>query len=103
MIKLLKGFDMKYVLLCLLLISGSDDIWGNAKTDQEKCQAEAQYMAKYNVKDHVGGVIGNFEGVGWSTSPCPPTCTPKWWKRMTLTGDATVKGPYGYYRVRSWR
>jgi hypothetical protein len=95
---------MEFLLFCLLALTGADNIWGNAKTDQERCQAEAEYMAEHDIKDHVAGVIGNFEGVGWSTGPCPPTCTPKWWKRMRLTGDAIVKGKNNtYYRVRSWR
>ena len=93
---------MEFLLFCLLALTGADNIWGNAKTDQERCQAEAEYMAKHDARRHVAGVIGNFEGVGWSTSSQPSTCTPR--RRMKLTGDAIVKGKNNtYYRVRSWR
>lgn len=80
-----------------------ESIWGNAKTDQEKCQAEANYMAKFYKFCHVGPCIGRFEGVGWSSSgKMPGTCVPKY--KMNLTGDATAKCENGtLIRVRSWR
>ena len=80
-----------------------ESIWGDAKTDQEKCQAEANYMAKYNKFCHVGPCIGRFEGIGWNRSGgMPGTCVPKY--RMCLTGDATAKCKNGtVIRVRSWR
>ena len=80
-----------------------DSIWGDAKTDQERCQAEANYMAKFNKFCHVGPCIGRFEGIGWSRSGnMPGTCVPKY--RMCLTGDATATCENGtVIRVRSWR
>lgn len=80
-----------------------ESIWGDAKTDQEKCQAEANYMAKFNKFCHVGPCIGRFEGIGWSRSGnMPGTCVPKY--RMCLTGDATATCEDGtVIRVRSWR
>lgn len=80
-----------------------ESIWGDAKTDQERCQAEANYMAKFNKFCHVGPCIGRFEGIGWSRSGnMPGTCVPKY--RMCLTGDATATCENGtVIRVRSWR
>jgi hypothetical protein len=80
-----------------------ESIWGDAKTDQEKCQAEANYMAKFYKFCHVGPCIGRFEGIGWSRSgKMPGTCVPR--NRMRLTGDATAKCDDGtVIRVRSWR
>ena len=88
--------------LVIILSNPQDSIWGNAKTDQEKCQAEAEYMANNDARYHVGSTIAKFEGIGWSTNSTPSTCTPR--RSMKLTGDATVQGSNGiYYRVRSWR
>lgn len=71
-------------------------------SDQERCQAEANYMAANNITGHVWGVIGSFEGVGYGSSPNCNTCTPS--GRMSLTGDASAQGRNGmWYRVRSWR
>ena len=75
---------------------GGSEVWGDAKTDQEKCEAEARYMAEHGIRGHVGPLIGDFEGCGW-TGPGCPTCVPG--GGMRLTGDAQV----GNYRVRSWR
>ena len=73
-----------------------------SNNDQEKCQAEANYMAANNISGHVWGVIGNFEGVGYGSSPNCNTCTPG--SNMSLTGDASAQGRNGkWYRVRSWR
>lgn len=72
------------------------------QTDQDRCQAEANYMAANNITGHVWGTIGSFEGVGYGTSPNCKTCTPKY--QMTPTGDASAQGRNGmWYRVRSWR
>lgn len=81
----------------------TNDIWGAAQTDQEKCQAEAEYMAANRAFYHVGPCIGRFEGIGWSRSGgSPSTCTPR--SRMQLTGDATSLCADGtVVRVRSWR
>jgi hypothetical protein len=74
----------------------------NGNSDQERCQAEANYMAANNITGHVWGVIGNFEGVGYGGSPNCNTCTPR--SQMGLTGDASAQGRNGmWYRVRSWR
>lgn len=70
-------------------------------SDQERAQAEANYMAANGIRGHVGGQIGRFEGCGWSTGGTPNTCTPSY--GMTLTADATAYGPGGVYRVRAWR
>lgn len=71
-------------------------------SDQERCQAEADYMAANNISGHVWGCIGRFEGVGYGSSPNCNTCTPG--SSMMLTGDACAQGRNGmWYRVRSWR
>ena len=77
-------------------------IWGAAKNDQERCQAEADHMAKNRKFCHVGPCIGRFEGIGWGSSPKCGTCTPR--GKMRLTGDACAKCSDGrWVRVRSWR
>jgi hypothetical protein len=75
----------------------------SGNNDQERCQAEANYMAANNIQGHVWGRIGSFEGVGYDgSSPNTPTCEPR--GNMTLTGDASAQGRNGrWYRVRSWR
>jgi hypothetical protein len=70
-------------------------------SDQQRAQAEANYMARNGIRGHVGGQIGMFEGCGWSTGGTPPTCTPS--RSMNLTADATAYGSGGVYRVRAWR
>jgi hypothetical protein len=71
-------------------------------SDQERCQAEADYMAANGITGHVGSCIGSFEGVGYGSSPNCNTCTPG--SGMNLTGDASAQGRNGmWYRVRSWR
>jgi len=65
-------------------------------TDQERCFAEAAYMAANGIRRHVGATIGRFEGWGYGGPNCA-TCTPR--SGMSLTGDAWVGG----IRVRSWR
>ena len=74
----------------------------SGSSDQERCQAEANYMAANGITGHVWGVIGRFEGVGYGSSPNCNTCTPS--GGMSLTGDASAQGRNGmWYRVRSWR
>lgn len=74
----------------------------NTGTDQEQCQAEADYMATNCISGHVGSCIGNFEGCGCGPTPDCGTCTPS--RPMGLTGDACAQGRNGlWYRVRSWR
>jgi hypothetical protein len=71
-------------------------------SDQERCQAEANYMASNNITGHVWGTIGSFEGVGYGSSPNCNTCVPS--NNMRLTGDASAQGRNGmWFRVRSWR
>ncbi len=74
----------------------------NGMTDQQRCQMEADYMAKHRICRHVFGCIGRFEGIGCGYSETPSTCVPRY--RMKPTGDATAKSSSGMtYRVRSWR
>jgi hypothetical protein len=74
----------------------------SSASDQERCQAEANYMAQNNITGHVWGCIGRFEGVGYGYTPNCNTCTPS--SNMSLTGDASAQGKNGmWYRVRSWR
>lgn len=74
----------------------------NSGSDQDRCQAEANYMAANRISGHVWGCIGNFEGVGYGSSPNCNTCTPG--SNMRLTGDASAQDTSGrWYRVRSWR
>lgn len=74
----------------------------NSGDDQSRCQAEADHMARNRITGHVWGVIGNFEGVGYGSSPNCNTCTPG--GNMRLTGDASAQDSSGrWYRVRSWR
>ena len=71
-------------------------------SDQDRCQAEANYMAANRITGHVWGTIGSFEGVGYGSSPNCNTCSPG--GNMTLTGDASAMDSSGrWYRVRSWR
>jgi hypothetical protein len=80
-------------------MSGGGESGGS---DQERCQAEANYMAANNITGHVWSCIGSFEGVGYGSSPNCNTCTPG--NNMRLTGDASAQGRNGmWYRVRSWR
>ena len=74
----------------------------SSSSDQDRCQAEANYMAANNITGHVWSCIGSFEGVGYGSSPNCNTCTPR--SNMRLTGDASAQGRNGkWYRVRSWR
>lgn len=71
-------------------------------TDQQRCEAEANYMARNRISGHVWGTIGRFEGVGFGYSPNCNTCSPG--NGMILTGDASAMDSNGrWYRVRSWR
>lgn len=83
------------------VVSYTSNIESAGNSDQERCQAEANYMASRGIKNHVWGCIGSFEGIGWGSSPNCNTCTPG--RGMRLTGDASAKGADGWYRVRSWR
>jgi len=70
--------------------------------DQDACQREAEFMAAFDIRDHVGKTIGDFEGVGWSTSGgVVDTCVPP--EDMSLTGDAVASSNGVDYRVRAWR
>jgi len=71
-------------------------------TDQERCHAEAAFCAANNIRRHVAATIGGWEGAGWggSVAKCE-TCTPP--QGMTKTGDASVHGPWGWFRVVSYR
>jgi hypothetical protein len=90
------------LVACVLPLRTSDKIWTNSMTDQQKCQAEADFMLKYRKNIHVGRTIGRFEGMGYSiNSSVPNTCTPR--TKMKLTGDAVAKSGNIVTRVRSWR
>jgi hypothetical protein len=104
MVKYRSAMIIFVVVTCVLFCgANTNSIWGNAKTDQERCQAEATYMAKNRQFRHVGPCIGRFEGIGYGGShPKIGTCTPKY--KMTLTGDASAQCASGtWVRVRSWR
>ena len=89
---------MKEILIFLATI------WGDATTDQQRCQAEADFMAKHRWLGHVGPTIGRHEGVGWGYCSRPSTCVPDKRRRYRLTGDATAVTEDGLtVRVRSWR
>jgi|1_EtaG_2_1085319.scaffolds.fasta_scaffold65367_2 hypothetical protein len=78
------------------------NVWGVAANDQERCVAEANYMAANYAYYHVGANIGNFEGWGVGSTPSCGTCVPGY--GMTLTGDAACQASNGqWFRVRSWR
>ena len=90
------------VAVCMLPLGTSDKIWTDDMTDQEKCQAEADFMLKYRKNIHVGRTIGRFEGMGYSIDgSIPSTCMPR--VSMKLTGDATAQDGKIVTRVRSWR
>ena len=96
---LVKGLT---VAVCMLPLRTNDDIWTDKMTDQEKCQAEADFMLKHRKNFHVGKTIGRFEGCGYSVNgSVPSTCTPR--VSMKLTGDATAQDGKIVTRVRSWR
>lgn len=95
--------------------SGGSFSYGDAKTDQERAQAEADFMAANHTRRHIGGLVGTFEGIGWGAEDCP-TCVPgrrlrglfRWRSvvsiNMTLVADAVALSSDGmYYRVRGWR
>jgi len=78
-------------------------IWGDATNDQQRCQAEANFMAKHRWFDHAGPTIGKYEGIGYGRCDKPCTCTPSG-KGYRQTGDATAVTVDGItVRVRSWR
>ena len=90
------------LVACVLPLKTSDKIWTDDMTDQEKCQAEADFMLKYRKNIHVRGTIGRFEGMGYSINgSVPNTCMPR--TKMKLTGDAVAKSGNTVTRVRSWR
>ena len=90
------------LVACVLPLRTSDKIWTDDMTDQQKCQAEADFMLKYRKNIHVGRTIGRFEGMGYSINgSVPNTCTPR--TKMKLTGDAVAKSCNTVTRVRSWR
>ena len=97
------NFVIKGLAAILILSAAEITIWTDNMTDQEKCQAEADYMAKNYAYRHVYKCIGKFEGIGYGGShPKIATCTPKY--KMVLTGDASAQSPNGkWVRVRSWR
>ena len=89
--------------LCVEACSGAEGLWRRqlVVADQTECVRQAMFRARRGIRGHVGRVVGHFEGVGWSTSGVPPTCEAP--RGYTLTGDVTVAGPRGNFRIRSWR
>mgnify|MGYP003138257282 FL=1 len=97
---MIKGLTLG--LLMVISLGTNDKIWTKDMTDQQKCQAEADFMIKYHKNVHVGPCIGKFEGMGYSVNGrIPNTCTPR--RKMKLTGDATARDGNRVARVRSWR
>lgn len=99
-------FTLCLICFCSSLYAKPKDTYpmytSNLVSDQQRCQAEANYMAANKITGHVWGCIGNFEGVGVGYSPNCNTCTPG--SNMRLTGDASARDNNGrWYRVRSWR
>ena len=70
--------------------------YGDAKTDQEMAQKEAEYMARHRIFAHVGVNLGHYEGWGYGGRNCS-TCVPR--GNLRLTADAYCDG----FRVRVWR
>lgn len=90
------------IVVCAFTFRTSDKIWDSSMSDQEKCQAEADFMIKYHKNYHVGPTIGKFEGIGYNINgTVPGTCTPS--RSLTLTGDAIARDGNRVSRVRSWR
>ncbi len=75
------------------------------ETAQAFAEREDALMVKQGRMGHLLGVAPGcrFAGVGYSTSPNPPTCTPS--RPMTLVADAIAYCPRTrrYYRSRHWR
>lgn len=91
---------MLAVALLVGLVAGT----ALAETDQQRCEKEAQYMAKHRISVHVFSCIGKFEGIGVSRNSKPATCRPDARRKLRCTGDATCQSKGGFfYRVRSWR
>ena len=89
--------EMKELAILIASIFGCE-------TDQQRCQAEADAMARHRWFQHIGPTIGSFEGIGWGRCPNPLTCEPEKWKGYRVTGDATAKTSEGVtVRVRAWR
>lgn len=98
---------MKSVLFCLLsLVCGSlcaQQCGPGGCPDQIAAERKIEYMVENNIVNrHVQPILGNFEGIGYSTTPQVNTCTPR--RRMTLTADVVRRTRSGLYvRLRVWR
>lgn len=91
-----------WMLISFIFTTTIYGYYTNTLTDQQRCQAEANYMASNKICGHVWETIGNFEGIGCGNSPNCNTCVPS--INMRLTGDASAIDNNGrWYRVRSWR
>lgn len=72
--------------------------------DQAAAEQKIEYMIQRGIINrHVQPILGNFEGIGYSTSPTNiRTCTPR--RRMTLTADVVRQTRGGLWlRLRVWR
>lgn len=93
---------LAFLLGCFCVeVSGAPWRVGIRADDQALCVAQARFRAARGISGHVGRCVGSFEGVGWASHTVPSTCVPR--RRMTLTGDATFRSRFGFFRVRSWR
>jgi hypothetical protein len=73
---------------------------------QLEAERQVKYMAERNIRGHVMSTIGDFEGVGWSSSGTPETCKPRCFGSakcsFKLVADAQVTNENGTFRLRSW-
>lgn len=98
---------MRSVLFCVLsLACGSvfaQQCGPSGCVDQAAAEQKLEIMIQQNIINrHIGRPLGNFEGIGFSTTPQVNTCTPR--RRMTLTADVVKRTRSGMYvRMRVWR
>jgi len=100
---------MKSVLFCVLsLVCGTlcaQQCGPNGCPDQIAAERKVDIMIQNNIiKRHIGSPLGNFEGIGYSTSPNNiQTCTPPR-RGMVLTADVIRRTRNGlWFRMRVWR
>lgn len=93
---------------CKKKVERSKTVKRSLKIGSYQLEAERQvkYMAERNIKGHVMSTIGDFEGVGWSSSGTPDTCKPRCFGSANcsfkLVADAQVTTKHGTFRLRSW-
>ena len=96
-------FVIKGLVAVLILSSVDNPIWTDSMTDQEKCQAEADYMAKIMlIVTFINASVSLKVSDMVAVTPRSLLALRKY--KMTLTGDASAQSPNGkWVRVRSWR